>query len=350
VTNIFGITGSDGRVSLRVYPVLGDESLLSVCYSDPDFTQKRTISIATSGETQVNLGYNARVTVFTSEISLLEDERATLLATVSDANGDLLPLKTVDAMHFIADDRVVSANCPGTNSVTNSRGIASVVFCPARSGLYYLRANGAVPSQFVRVTFRAPRPPGGDDGGGSGGGNGDGSSGGGGGSDGDGSSGPAHTTIPAVTTTTIASTTTIARTSSGSAPKLPLSAGSIITVGSPPPLSIAAGIAVAATSRTATVGLATPRNVSRSQQVDRYVVTLRSGSGTAVKTVVLKVPRKSNKVVTSINVPTPGTYSLQIVARNGSGKRIGKWQSSAFTIAKRPGIWRRSHRNYPLTR
>ncbi len=327
-TNVYGITGSDGSITLRTYQSNGEQSLVTACYSDSDFTQKRTVAIASSGTTQISLGYLARVTVSVSTLDVSVGSQASVQATVVAADDTAVAGSGVQAMRYISDDRVVSADCAGAVAQTDARGIAQVNFCPTSSGYYYLRSNGAVPSQFIYIDYQVP--------GSSGGGSSD------GGSSGGGSSGGVITLPPAPPMTIPAKSGSTENASKGSntvnAPKLPLSAGSLIKISSPPPISVSQGVSVAVTSTKITVALKTPKVKLTAQKVSQYVVILKSANGSVVKRIVVTMNSVGQITMPVLTVPKSGEYSLQIVAKSKSGKTLGTWKSPKIIVGKRPNI------------
>jgi hypothetical protein len=323
-TNVRGVTDANGNVSLKVYQSSGVENLITACYNDTEFTQKRTVSIAPSGTTSIALGYMARVNVSVSTLSVAPGGTEYVSAQVVDANGNAVSSQSVQVMAGSVDSTATALTCAGSRGTTNANGFVTVNICPSASGNYFLKSNGTLSSRLIYVTVGASESSGGggDDGGG------------GGGDDDDPVAAP-KATIPK---STPSSSTSAPRNSlpaaNAKAPVIPVTAGTVVPNLVQPKAAVAQGLAIAATSNKVTIALKSPVATTSAARVSSYVVTVRSSSGAIVKRVTVAVKTAGQTVSPAIAIAKSGNYVIEISGKNSKGKVLGTYKSSAIKVGK----------------
>lgn len=320
-TNVRGVTDSNGNVSLKVYQSLGVENSITACYNDSEFTQKRTVSIASSGTTSITLGYMARVNVSVSTLSVAPGGTEYVSAQVVDANGNPLSNQSVQVMAGSVDTTATALTCAGSSGTTNANGFVNIKICPSASGNYFLKSNGALSSRLIYVSVGSSSPAA--------------SSGGGGGDDEDDGPVTPSTTIPKPTpsTTTLAPRNSVPA-SIAKGPAIPVNAGTVVPNLVQPKASVAQGLAIAATSNKVTVALKSPVETTSAARISTYVVTVRSSAGAIVKRVTVAVKTAGQTVAPAIAIAKSGNYVIEISGRNSKGKVLGTYKSRAIKVGK----------------
>ena len=323
-TNVRGVTDVNGSVSLKVYQSSGVENLITTCYNDSEFTQKRTVSIASSGTTSIALGYMARVNVSVSTLSVAPGGTEYVSAQVVDANGNPVSSQSVQVMAGSVDSTATALTCAGSRGTTNANGFVTVNICPSASGNYFLKSNGTLSSRLIYVTVGAPESSGGGGGGGDGGG----------GDDDEPVAAP-KATIPK---STPSSSTLAPRNSlpaaNAKAPVLPATAGTVVPNLVQPKAAVAQGLAIAATSNKVTIALKSPVATTSTAKISSYVVTVRSSTGAIVKRVTVAVKTAGQTVSPAFAIAKSGNYVIEISGKNSKGKVLGTYKSSAIKVGK----------------
>ena len=322
-TNVKGNTDENGNVSLKVYASTGVENLISACYNDSEFTQKRTLAIASSGTTSITLGYMAKVNVSVSRMSVSAGGSESVSAQVVDANGNPVSSQSVQVMAGNVDSTATALTCSGSQGTTNANGFVTVNICPSTSGNYFLKSNGALSSRLIYVTVGASESSGGGGGGG-----------GGGGDDDEPAAAPKVTT-PKLTpsTSTLAPRSSVPATNA-KAPVIPVTAGTVVPNLVQPKAAVAQGLAIAATSNKVTVALKSPAATTSTAKISSYVVTVRSSTGAIVKRVTVAVKTAGQTVSPAIAIAKSGNYVIEISGKNSKGKVLGTYKSSAIKVGK----------------
>ncbi len=320
-TNAQSTTDENGNATLKVYAASGTEALITACYNDSEFTQGRTIPIASSGTTTITLGYMAKVNVSVSSLSVASGGSESVSAQVVDANGSPVSSQSVQVMAGSVDATATALTCVGSRGTTNANGFVTVKICPAASGNYFLKSNGALSSRLIYVSVGSSSPAA--------------SSGGGGGDDEDDGPVTPSTTIPKPTpsTTTLAPRNSVPA-SNAKAPVLPATAGTVVPNLIQPKAAVAQGLAIATTSKRVTVALKSPVATTSAARVSSYVVTVRSSTGAIVKRVSVAVKTAGQTVSPAIAIGKSGNYVIEISGRNAKGKILGTYKSSAIKVGK----------------
>jgi len=330
-TNVKGITDENGNISLKVYSSTGVENLISACYNDSEFTQKRTVAIASSGTTSITLGYMAKVNVSVSRMSISVGGSESVSAQVVDANGNPVSSQSVQVMAGSVDSTATALTCAGSQGTTNANGYVMLKVCPSASGNYFLRSNGALSSRLIYVTVGSESSANS-----SGGSSNPAPKSGGGGSGGDDDKlVEPKATAPKLTpsTSTLAPRNSVSPTNT-KAPVIPATAGTVVPNLVQPKASVAQGLAIAATSNKVTVALKSPIANTTTANVSSYVVTVRSSTGAIVKRVTVAVKTAGQTVSLAIAIAKSGNYVIEISGKNSKGKVLGTYKSSAIKVGK----------------
>ena len=316
-TNVRGVTDVNGNVSLKVYQSSGVENLITACYNDSEFTQKRTVSIASRGTTSIALGYMARVNVSVSSLSIASGSSESVSAQVVDANGNPVSSQAVQVMAGSVDSTATALTCAGSRGTTNANGYVTVNICPSASGNYFLKSNGTLSSRLIYVTVGASE-----------------SSGGGGGGGGDEDDAAPVVTAPKLTPTTTTAPRIIAAPKSASVPVMPAKAGVVVPNVVQPKAAVAQGLAIATSSNSLTVALKAPVSNSAATKITSYVVTVRSSTGAVIRRVVVPVKSSGQTVAPSFKVAKAGNYVIEISGRNSKGKSLGTYKSAPVKVGR----------------
>jgi alpha-tubulin suppressor-like RCC1 family protein len=319
-TNVKGNTDENGNISLKVYSSTGVENLISACYNDSEFTQKRTVAIASSGTTSITLGYMAKVNVSVSRMSISSGGSESVSAQVVDANGNPVSSQSVQVMAGSVDSTATALTCSGSRGTTNANGFVTVNICPSASGNYFLKSNGTLSSRLIYVTVGASESSGGG--------------GGGGGGDDDEPAAP-KATAPKLTpsTSTLAPRNSVPPTNT-KAPVIPATAGTVVPNLVQPKAAVAQGLAIAAASNKVTIALKSPVAITSTAKISSYVVTVRSSTGAIVKRVTVAVKTAGQTVSSAIAIAKSGDYVIEISGKNSKGKVLGTYKSSAIKVGK----------------
>jgi hypothetical protein len=323
-TNAQATTDENGNATLKVYAASGTEALITACYNDSEFTQARTVPIASSGTTSITLGYMAKVNVSVSQMSVSAGGSESVSAQVVDANGNPVSSQSVQVMAGSIDSTATALTCAGSRGTTNSNGYVTLNVCPSSSGNYFLRSNGALSSRLIYVSVgsstSAPESGGGG--------------GGGGGGDDDEPAAP-KVTVPKSTpsSSTMAPRSSVPATNA-KAPVIPVTAGTVVPNLVQPKAAVAQGLAIAATSNKVTVALKSPAATTSTAKVSSYVVTVRSSKGAIVKRVTVAVKTAGQTVSPAIAIAKSGNYVIEISGKNSKGKVLGTYKSSAIKVGK----------------
>ena len=332
-TNVRGVTDVNGNVSLKVYQSSGVENLITACYNDSEFTQKRTVSIASSGTTSIALGYMARVNVSVSTLSVSSGGTEYVSAQVVDANGNPVSSQSVQVMAGSVDATATPLTCAGSQGTTNANGYVMLKICPSASGNYFLRSNGALSSRLIYVTVGSASPAN-SSGGSSSPAPKSGGGGGGGGGDDEDDAAPVVAAPKITPTTTTTAPRIIAAPKSDSVPVMPAKAGVVVPNVVQPKAAVAQGLAIAASSNSLTVALKAPVSNSAATKITSYVVTMRSSTGALIRRVVVPVMSSGQTVAPSFKVAKAGNYVIEISGRNSKGKSLGSYKSAPVKVGK----------------
>ena len=324
-TNVRGVTDVNGNVSLKVYQSSGVENLITACYNDSEFTQKRTVSIASSGTTSIALGYMARVNVSVSTLSVAPGGTEYVSAQVVDANGSPVSSQSVQVMAGSVDSTATALTCAGSRGTTNANGFVTVNICPSASGNYFLKSNGTLSSRLIYVTVGAPESSGGG--------------GGGGGGDDEEDAAPVVAAPKATAPKPTPSSSTLAPrnsvpTPNAKAPVIPSTAGTVVPNLVQPKAAVAQGLAIAATSNKVTIALKSPVATTSTAKISSYVVTVRSSTGAIVKRLTVAVKTAGQTVSPAIAIAKSGNYVIEISGKNSKGKVLGTYKSAAIKVGK----------------
>jgi alpha-tubulin suppressor-like RCC1 family protein len=315
-TNVRGVTDVNGNVSLKVYQSTGVENLITACYNDSEFTQKRTVLITSSGTTSIALGYMARVNVSVSSLSVASGSSESVSAQVVDANGNPVSNQAVQVMAGSVDSTATALTCVGSRGTTNANGYVAVNICPSASGNYFLKSNGTLSSRLIYVTVGAPE------------------SSGGGGDDDEPVAAPKATTPKSTPSTSTLAPRNSVPASNAKAPVLPVTAGTVVPNLVQPKAAVAQGLAIATTSKKVTVALKSPIATTSAARVSSYVVTVRSSTGAIVKRVTVAVKTAGQTVSPAIAIAKSGNYVIEISGKNSKGKVLGTYKSAAIKVGK----------------
>jgi alpha-tubulin suppressor-like RCC1 family protein len=332
-TNVRGVTDVNGNVSLKVYQSSGVENLITACYNDSEFTQKRTVSIASSGTTSIALGYMARVNVSVSTLSVSSGGTEYVSAQVVDANGNPVSSQSVQVMAGSVDTTATALTCAGSSGTTNANGFVNVKICPSSSGNYFLRSNGALSSRLIYVTVGSASPANS-----TGGSSSPAPKSGGGGGGGDDDDEPVAAPKATVPKSTPSSSTSAPRNSlpaaNAKAPVMPATAGNVVPNLVQPKAAVAQGLAIAVTSNKVTVALKSPVATTSTAKISSYVVTVRSSTGAIVKRVTVAVKTAGQTVSPAIAIAKSGNYVIEISGKNSKGKVLGTYKSASIKVGK----------------
>lgn len=318
-TNIRGSTDVDGRVILKAFTSTGSDDQVTACYNDSEFAQTRTISFSPIGPTTIVLGYMARVNVSVSRLSVTSGGSESVSAQVVDANGNPVSSQSVQVMAGSVDSIATPLTCAGSRGTTNGNGRVTLNICPAASGNYFLKSNGALSSRLIYVSVGSSPEA---------------NSGGGGDDDDDATANPS-TTIPKL----VPSTSTVPPRNSVPAfnskvPVISVTAGTVVPNLVQPKAAVAQGLAIATTSNKITVALKSPVATTAIARVSSYVVTIRSIGGAIVKRVTVAVKTAGDSVAPAIAIAKSGNYVIEVSGRNSKGKVLGTYKSAAIKVGK----------------
>jgi alpha-tubulin suppressor-like RCC1 family protein len=333
-TNVRGVTDVNGSVSLKVYQSSGVENLITTCYNDSEFTQKRTVSIASSGTTSIALGYMARVNVSVSTLSVSSGGTEYVSAQVVDANGNAVSSQSVQVMAGSVDATATALTCAGSQGTTNANGYVMLKVCPSASGNYFLRSNGALSSRLIYVTVGSGSPANN-----SGGTSSPAPKSGGGGGDDEEDAAPVVAAPKATAPKPTPSSSTLAPrisvpTPNAKAPVIPSTAGTVVPNLVQPKAAVAQGLAIAATSNKVTIALKSPVATTSTAKISSYVVTVRSSTGAIVKRLTVAVKTAGQTVSPAIAIAKSGNYVIEISGKNSKGKVLGTYKSAAIKVGK----------------
>ena len=337
-TNVRGVTDVNGNVSLKVYQSSGVENLITACYNDSEFTQKRTVSIASSGTTSIALGYMARVNVSVSTLSVAPGGTEYVSAQVVDANGSPVSSQSVQVMAGSVDSTATALTCAGSRGTTNANGFVTVNICPSASGNYFLKSNGTLSSRLIYVTVGSGSPAN-NSGGTSSPAPKSGGGGGGGGGDDEEDAAPVVAAPKATAPKPTPSSSTLAPrisvpTPNAKAPVIPSTAGTVVPNLVQPKAAVAQGLAIAATSNKVTIALKSPVATTSTAKISSYVVTVRSSTGAIVKRLTVAVKTAGQTVSPAIAIAKSGNYVIEISGKNSKGKVLGTYKSAAIKVGK----------------
>jgi alpha-tubulin suppressor-like RCC1 family protein len=329
-TNAQATTDENGNATLKVYAASGTDALITACYNDSEFTQARTVPIASSGTTSITLGYMAKVNVSVSRMSISSGGSESVSAQVVDANGNPVSSQSVQVMAGSIDSTATALTCAGSQGTTNANGYVILKVCPSASGNYFLRSKGALSSRLIYVSVESPSPAIS-----SGGSSNPAPKTGGGGGDDDEPVAAPKATIPK---STPSSSTLAPRNSlpaaNAKAPMLPATAGTVVPNLVQPKAAVAQGLAIAATSNKVTVALKSPITTTSTARVSSYVMTVRSSTGAFVKRITVAVKTAGQTVSQAITIAKSGNYVIEVSGKNSKGKVLGTYKSPAIKVGK----------------
>ena len=167
-------TDRDGRAELFGFNLANGKPVgeiegnsITACYNDGELSQTKIVVLDSIQETELRLGYSAKVTVDIPDQTIPEGDPLDIPVSVTDELGSPLPNKSLTpvdessstataSVRALRGDQVVRKSgslCSPSSSVSSSsQGRAIVRVCPTRSGFWYVKTRGAIPSRSFWVT------------------------------------------------------------------------------------------------------------------------------------------------------------------------------------------------------